>query len=557
MNVEGEIGMIAVSNRGRRMARGTAMSAWLCRTAALALALGAISCAPGPVTDNKEALRWASQTDLATIDPHGSTNGFVLGVLANVYEPLVRLDDDLKLEPSLATRWEMLSPTRWRFYLRRGVRFHDGGSFDADDVVFSLSRVAGKNSILRDRVGMIERVERVDDHVVDVITRRPTPILPHMWARLYMMDKQWAMRHGALAPASPTAGSESYASRHENGTGPYRIVDREQEVRTVFRRNDGWWGGRPAGAPREVILKPLANSGTRIAALLSSDVDLVSPLSIQDIDRIRQRSDLQPLIRPEMRIIFLGFDQFRAQGVGTDVRGNPFLDPRVRRAVKLAIDKQGLRDKLMSGATEPATTMIAPRLFPRAAEIAAAPFDPAGAKRLLAQAGYPNGFRTKFLCTNDRYVNDGLLCQAIVSMLARVGIRADLRTVPVNQYSKIIGRPSQDFGMYLMGWIPAGLDSYNILFNLMGSFDPKTGRGNLNFGAFSDAEIDRLTAEVESELDPARRDAAILRAYAIMDDRTLLLPLHTQPVIWAASRRFVIPQRGDDTFFFPNVRILR
>lgn len=507
---------------------------------------------PAPLKDDE--FRWVNQVDAPTLDPHASTNGFVLGILSNVYEPLVRLNKDLKLEPSLAVRWEMVSPTRWRFHLRQGVRFHDGGAFNADDVIFSLRRVGDEHSILRDRVGMISEIIRIDDHTVDVVTHTPNPILPALWSRLYIMDKEWAAKHGALRPSSAALGVENFASRNENGSGPYRITAREQEVRTVFQRFGDWWDAFSNSAPQTVVLKPVANSGTRIATLLSGDADLISPLSIQDIRRIRGRQDLDLLIHPELRVIFLGFDQFRTQGLGTNVHGNPFRDARVRRAVSLAIDRKAIREKLMYGLTEPVSTLIAPALFEPAATLAVPAHDPAEARRLLSEAGYPRGFETKFLCTNDRYVNDGLLCQAIVSMLARVGINARLQTIPVNQYGKMIGRPLQAFGLYLQGWVPVGLDPYNILFNIMGSFDPETGRGNTNYGDFSDPEIDRLTALAEGELNPAARDRFMLDAFKRMNENSYYVPLHAQPVIWAGSKRFTVTQRADDTLFFPDIR---
>lgn len=512
------------------------------------------SCSARDQAPPVDELRWASQGDTLTLDPHGSANDFTLGLLGNVYEPLVRLNDRLQLEPALATHWEMVAPTRWRFHLRQGVRFHDGSAFDADDVVFSLGRIGDEVSIIRDLVGMIARVEKVNAFTVDVVTIRPNAILPQLWTRLYMMDAGWAQAHRAQRPASAIAGAESFASRNANGTGPYRITERKEDVYTRFERFAGWWDKASPQAPNRVTMRPVGNSATRVATLLSGDTDLITPLSIQDIGRIRKRGDLQALIRPEMRVIFLGFDQFRQQGIGTEVKGNPFRDPRIRRAVSLAIDRDAIRDHLMSGQTQPVSTLIAPELFEPARTLPVTKADPALARRLVREAGYPGGFTTKLACTNDRYVNDGLLCQSLVSMLGRVGIKANLQTVPVSQYAKTIGRPAQAFGIYLLGWTPAGLDSYNILFNIMGSHDPKTGRGNTNYGAFADPRIDSLAAQVESEFDPARRDEAILAAYRIMNQETYYVPLHTQPVIWGANRRFTVPQRGDDTLFFANVR---
>ncbi len=499
-------------------------------------------------------LRWASPGDAPTLDPHGSSNTFALTFLGNVYEPLVRLDNDMRLEPALAERWELITPTRWRFHLRRGVRFHNGNAFDADDVLFSYARVANEYSILRDRVATVADVVKIDDHTVDFVTSQPNPILPNLWTSLYIMDREWSEQHGASVPPSTAKGASAYASHHENGTGPFRVVERDPEIRTVFEPFRQWWG-RPAHNLDRVVFTPIAHDGTRVAALLSGEIDMMAAVPIQDVDRIDGGAHTRVLIRPELRTMFLGMDQFRTQGLGTDVVGNPFLDRRVRLAVAHAIDYQGLGERIMRGTSHAASTMIAPELFPDAARISPYAHDPVLSRRLLAEAGYPRGFRTRMVCPNDRYVNDKLICQAISAMLARIGVTVDLQTSPMNQYSKNIGRPTQDFALYLLGWTPAGLDSYNVLFNLMGSWDRKTGRGNINYGGFSNPRIDAIAAAVASETDKVRRDALILEAFGILHDNGYYIPLHQQPVIWAASDRTTVVQRADDAFFFKDSRI--
>lgn len=499
-------------------------------------------------------LRWSYQADAPSLDPHGSSNSFALSLLSNVYEPLVGLNGDMKLEGVLAESWELVEPTRWRFHLRDGVTFHNGNAFDADDVVFSLTRIGDELSILRDRMAPVTAVEKVDDLTVDVVTAQPNPILPNLWASLMMMDAEWSAENGATTPTSASTDVESFAGRNENGTGPFTIVSREAEVETVFEPYAEWWG-TPEHNLTRVEFTPISQDGTRVAALLSGEIDMMFPVSLQDIDRIDGNDGTSVLIQPELRTIFLGFDQERDQALDTDTEENPFKDKRVRMAVQQALDLDAIKERIMRGLSEPASTMISPLLFERASEIPRAPYDPDHAKELLSEAGYLDGFSTRLDCPNDRYVNDDLICQAVVSFLARVGIKATLNSSPMNQYSAGIKRPNREFGIYFLGWTPAGLDSYNILFNLMGTFDEATGRGNVNFGAFSNSRIDEIASEVESETDPERRDDLILEAYTILADEAYYVPLHQQTVIWAVRDGVSVTQRADDGFEFKDARV--
>ena len=516
------------------------------------MALAAFMVAGAHMAAAENVLRWAYQADAPSLDPHGSANTFVVSLLGNVYEPLVALNGNMQLEPALAIKWETIEPTRWRFTLRQGVTFHNGNAFNADDVIFSLERLRDEMSIFRGWLSPVVSIKKVDDYTIDVITKKPNPILPNLWTQLYIMDKEWSEENGAVRPSSAADNVESYAGRNANGTGPFVVEERESGVKTVFLPHDAWWGEVRHNLDR-VVFTPINQDGTRVAALLSGELDMMFPVSLQDIDRIDRNDGTQVLIQPELRIIFLGFDQFRQKGLGTDTDTNPFLDAKVRKAVYHAINVEAIKSEIMLGLAKPAATLISPLLFPRAAEMSRYPYDPEIAKTLLAEAGYPDGFATRLDCPNNRYVNDELICQAVVSMLARIGVRVELNARPMNQYAKDIKRPNQNFAMYFLGATPPDLDSFSLLSNLMATYDKERGLGNINFGQFSNARLDEITGMVESELDMKKRDALILEAYQIVHDEAYYIPLHQQSVVWSVRDGVSVEQRADDAFELEKV----
>lgn len=512
---------------------------------ALAAALVLTGAAQAGAED--KVLRWSSQASIANLDPHGTTGALPLSILGNVYEPLVGRDAEMELEPVLATGWEVVNPTTWRFKLREGVTFHNGNSFNADDVIFSINRVGNQYSFLRDRVSMIKEMNKIDDHTIEFVTKVPSPILPESWTSIYMMDKEWSEEHDATVPSNSVENIESYAGQHSNGTGPFVVTERVPEQRTVFEPFKDYWDEVDHNLDRVEYL-PITQDGTRVAALLSGEIDMMFPVPLQDIDRINSNDGTEVLIQPELRTIMLGMDQRRDDALQTEPAGNPFKDRRVRLAIYQAIDIDGIQEKIMNGLSEPAATLISPLLFAPAGEMERYPFDPEASRRLLAEAGYPDGFKTALVCTNNRYVNDERICQAVTSMLARVGIDVDLRTMNVNQYWKVVGRPVQEFAIYMMGWTPGGLDSYSVLFNLMGSWDEESGRGRINNGDWANDRVDEIVAAVESETDKAKRDALIAEAYQIVHDEVYYLPLHQQAVVWGVRDGVHVVQRPDDYF---------
>ena len=259
-------------------------------------------------TADAKTLRWAFQGDAQGLDPYGLNETFTLGMLGNVYEGLIRRGPNLDIQPALAERWEILEPTRWRFYLRKGVKFHNGNTFDADDVVFSATRVRADGSDLKTRIRAEVKVVKVDSHTVDFITPGPNPILHSEWSTWYIMDKEWTEKNKAVKPASVTAGTENYANFHANGTGPFMITERETDVKTVFKPFSGWWD-KPKHNLTEVVMTPIGSDATRVAALLSGQVDMAYPVPVQDIKRVNANNGTSVLMGPELRTIFLGFDQ--------------------------------------------------------------------------------------------------------------------------------------------------------------------------------------------------------------------------------------------------------
>lgn len=520
----------------------------LAMTTAVLMATGAVANA------QEHVLRWASQADMANLDPHGTTGALPLSILGNVYEPLVARASDMSLKPALATSWELIDPTTWRFHLREGVKFQNGNDFNADDVIFSVERIGNKYSFLRDRVTMVTDMKKVDDYTIDFTTAEPNPILPSTWTNFYIMDKEWSEENSATVPSNSVENIESYAGLHANGTGPFMVTERQPETKTVFEPFDGWWGERTDNLDK-VIYTPITQDGTRVAALLSGEIDMMFPVPLQDIDRVNANDGTKVLIQPELRTIMLGMDQKRDDALMTEPEGNPFKDRRVRLALYQAIDIEGIQKKIMNGLSEPAATLISPLLFAPAGEMKRYPYDPEASRKLLAEAGYPDGFKTALVCPNNRYVNDEKICQAVASMLARVGVEVDLRTMNVSQYWKVVGRPVQEFAIYMMGWTPGGLDSYSNLFNLMATWDEASGRGRINNGDFSNPRIDEITALVESETDTAKRDALIAEAYQIVHDEVYYLPLHQQAVVWGVRDDVEVVQRADDGFNFTEARM--
>ena len=517
---------------------------------ALALALGLAVAATLPA--NAATFRLAFQGDLKSLDPYSLNETFTHGMLGNVYEGLTKRDKELKIVPGLAERWEVVEPTRWRFYLRKGVKFSNGEDFTADDVVFSADRARMPASDVKTRLPADAKVVKVDDHTVDFILSGPNPILHYEWDTWYILSKKWAEANGSTEPQPQAGQQQSYAALHANGTGPFIITEHQAGGKTVFKPNPNYWGKVEHNLD-EVIFTTISNDATRVAALLSGDVDFADPIPLQDVDRVNAGANAKVMQGPELRTIFLGFDQYRDELKYSNVKGkNPFKDVRVRKAFYLAIDENAIADKVMRKAAVPAALMISPLLFPLAKDFTRPKADVAEAKKLLAEAGYPNGFEVTMDCPNDRYVNDEAICQAVTSMLARVNIKINLLAQPKAKYfAKILVSGKYDTSFYLLGWTPGSFDSWNILANMYRCRDEKGAGGNNNVGNYCNPKMEEYVKQVLVENDPAKRDQLIKQAYELGQNQDWgYVPLHQQALAWGVSKKMKIVQRADNQILF-------
>ncbi|HQT78045.1 MAG: ABC transporter substrate-binding protein [Rhodospirillales bacterium 20-64-7] len=497
--------------------------------------------------------RWANDGDVNAMDPATRQETVQLSFLSNIYEPLVRRNRTLALEPALATSWEQTSSTVWRFHLRPDVKWQDGSQFTADDVVFSLKRIQAKTSSMRAPLSVVKDVRKIDDMTVDFETFMPDPIFLQEQTGLLIMSKAWCEAHNATEPAL-IGKDDNYALHHAMGTGPYRLVSREPDRKTVVERNPLWWD-KPQNNVDRVEFNVIASAPTRVAALLSGEVDMIYSVPPQDIARIKRTGGLKVLQTPELRTIYLGFNESRDELPTSDIKGkNPWRDPKVREAVALAIDEPAIAKRIMLGLGRPTWEMWGPGVngYDAALDVRPKP-DPAKAKALLQDAGYPNGFRVGMDCPNDRYVMDEQICTAIVSMLARIGIKVDLNAQTKTKFFSKINSPNYDTDFFLLGWTPATYDAHNVLYTLLGSRNGK--RGEVNDGGYSNHDLDTLIDRIGVETDQAKRDAMIHDAIRIVQRDLPTVPLHQQAIVWASKQNVDIAQPADNYLPFRYVTV--
>ncbi len=512
--------------------------------AAISACFVALACLPA----SAQTLRYANQGDLKSLDPYTLNESTTHAHLGHVYEGLTARDKDLKIIPALAESWETPEPTRWRFHLRKGVKFQNGDPFTADDVVFSADRVRKKGSNLQTRIAADVKVVKVDDNTVDFILTSPNPIVHSAWDTWYIMDKKWAEANNVVDPTPAAATTPSFASLNANGTGPFTVESHQPGVKTVFKANPNYWGKVESNL-KEIIFTPIASDATRVAALLSGEVDVIEPVPIQDISRVDASPNAQVLKGPELRTIFIGFDQTRDELLYSNVKGkNPFKDVRVREAFYKAIDIELIKSRVMRGLSTPSALMIAPPLFALSKDFTRPKFDPDGAKKLLTEAGYPDGFEVTMDCPNDRYVNDAAICQAVVGMLARIGVKISLLAQPKAQYfAKVLKPGGYQTSFFMLGWTPGTMDSHNVLYDIMGCRDdPKSSRGEANLGGYCNKDFDAIADKVLVELDTAKRDQLIKQAFEIGNKDWSYIPLHQQALAWGVSKKVKLAQRADN-----------
>ena len=493
--------------------------------------------------------RWSSQGDMTTMDPHANNESFLNSQMNMVYDTLTRRGKDYAMKPWLATSWESVSPNTWIVKIRRDAKFSDGTPVTVEDIIFSHERARASDSTFKLYSNQMGTMRKIDDSTIEFTTPVPNPVMHESLANISIMSKAWCERNNSARPQDFRAKEDTFASRTAMGSGPYLLVTYQPGVKTVFKKNPDWWGlkaGLMEGNVDTVEYRPIANQATRMAALRSGELDFVLDPPVQDIQKLREDKAFKVWEGGEIRVIFFAFDTHRPELLYSDVKGkNPFKDVRVRKALYQAIDVNAIRSTVMRGLSEPTAitlSSITGNAVPASYE-KRLPHDPAAARKLLAEAGYPNGFGFTLNCPNDRYVNDEKICVAVCAMWAKIGVNAKLETMPRAQYFQKMGKLNTS--AYLLGWGGGSSDAIFMLKPVLHSRNAM-GAGDGNYGDAKSEKLDQLTDAIEGELDLAKRTAMINEAAKVVQDEVLTIPLHRQVIPWVSKANISVVHRPNN-----------
>jgi peptide/nickel transport system substrate-binding protein len=483
-------------------------------------------------------------TDVTAIDPHYHNLTPNNNVAAHIFGYLVEKNEKSQPIPGLATEWKTLDPTTWEFKLRKGVKFHDGSDFTAADVVASLERVPkvpNSPSPFTAYTKQIQKIEVVDPYTIRFRTATPYPLMPTDMTQVAIISKQFA-----------NASTEEFNSgKAAIGTGPYKVVKYTKSDRLELARNDAWWGGKTPW--EKVTLRLLPNDATRVAALLSGDVQVIENVPTSDAARLKMDKRLAIFRTVADRLIYLHMDgdrdvsPFVTDRDGNWLSKNPLKDPRVRKALSKAINRPAIVEHVMEGEAIPSGQLVADFLFGATKNLQVEKYDPEGAKKLLVEAGYPNGFGLTLHTPNNRYVNDARIAQAVAQMLSRIGVDTKVIAMPSATY--FTQATDLKFSFMLLGWSTGTGEASSSLKALLMTYNRDKGFGTANRGRYSNGKVDAFTEDALQTVDDTKREAYLQRATELAINDTGIIPLHFQVNLWATRDGISYVPRVDEQTF--------
>ena len=493
-------------------------------------------------TASAEELKIAVAADITSMDPH-FFNLFPNNNMAeHIFDKLVQMDADSKMIPGIATSWRVVDPTTWEFKLRKGVKFHDGSELTADDVAFSIDRVAQIPNSPGPFVAYTKAIvakEIVDPYTIRFKTATPYPLVASDMSTIYIVSKK----------AATGATTEDFnTGKAAIGSGRFKYSRYASGDRVELVRNDAYWGEKATWD--KVTFKIIKNEAARVAALLSGDVDAIEQPPTADLVRIKGDPKFTVSSKISHRVIYFNFDHLdRASPFITDKAGkplakNPLLDVRVRRAISKAVNRQAIVDRVMEGQGVPSGQLVSEKLFGNVPGLKADAYDVDGAKKLMAEAGYPDGFNLTIHGPSGRYVNDEKIVQAVAQMLSRIGITAKVETAPMGPYS---GRASkQEFSFHMVGWGASTGEASSPLRSLLATFNREKGLGAVNWGRYSNVKVDYLIEQALQQVDDENRKVMLQNATKLAMEDLGIMPVHFQFTIWATKKNIAYTARTDE-----------
>lgn len=501
-----------------------------------------------PMTALAEDIRIAVRTETSSVDPHFSSSVVNIEMVLHIFEPLIKFDPEMKLIPGLATSWRALDDKTWEFKLRAGVKWHDGTPFTADDVIFTWSRLPELSFAADPFVQYIsdKKIEKIDDLTLKITTAAPNPIVPQQMTQVFIISRK---NGTGMKPEDYNSGKAAI------GTGPYKIVEYVKGDRFVLKGNADWWAGKPKWD--NVTIKPIASGPSRVAALRSGQVDFINNVPTEDVAQLKNDRNVKILSGPTHRPLFLHLDSNRDLSPnvfandGKPLWPNPFRDWRVRKAFAKAIDRVAIVDRIMEGNAVPATQLLPPGFFGHNADLKVEAPDVAGANKLMVDAGYPDGFRIKLHSTNDRYVNDTKIIQAIAQMLAQIGVKSEVITLPIAVY---FGRQqaSNEYSTWLGAYNVATGEPSTQLNSLLHTTIPNSRYCCIPRG-YSNPRLDVMLEKANVTMDDAEREKLYKEVIAIGINDVALIPLHFQMNIWGAKPTLTYTNRMDEMTQAENI----